>query len=182
MARRHRIALIVVAAAFAASAPAGVQAQKDVASCKPVLDAVSKQMTTPYHMYTTLPSFRPGDKPNQSEMISTGGQHYILLDGHWKKSPMDQAAMVKQEQDNIRDATAMSCRRLPDESVGGVSASVYTMHSENQDTKSDGKVWLSKSTGLILQSDVDLGSDSDSKSHMSSRYEYTNVQRPAGVE
>lgn len=176
----HRFALI--AGSIAALAPRATHAQKDVASCKPVLDAVVKQRATSFHAYMTLPATLPGAKPEQSEMIAAGGQDYILVNGHWKRSPMDQAAMVKQEQENIRDAKAYSCKRLRDESVGGAPAVVYAAHSENEDTKSDAQVWVAKSTGLVLRNEVDLSTDGGAPDHLSTRYEYTNVQVPAGVK
>jgi hypothetical protein len=174
---------VLIAASIAVAAPHAAHAQKDVASCAPVLDALTKQMNTPYHAYMTLPATVGGGKGQQSEMIATGGQHYILFDGAWKRSPMDQAAMVKQEQENVRNATALSCQRVRDESAGGVPAVLYTMHSENEGTKSDGQVWIAKSTGLILRNEVDMSiGGTGGPDHMSTRYEYTNVQVPAGVK
>jgi hypothetical protein len=181
MSRCHRFALI--AASLAALAPHAVRAQKDVASCKPVLDAVLMQRATPFHAYATRPATSPGDKPTQVEMIASGGQNYILVDGRWSRSPMDQAAMVKQEQENIRDAKAYSCRRLRDESVGGVPAVVYAMHSETEDIRSDGQVWVAKRTGLVLRTETDMSmTDGSGTNHDSARYEYTNVQAPPGVK
>jgi hypothetical protein len=181
MSRSHRFALI--AALIAAVAPHPAHAQKDVASCKPVLDALAKQMATSYHSYMTMPSALPGGKPRQGELIAVGGQHYVLVDGQWHKSPMDQAAMAKQEQENIQNAKALSCHRLRDESVGGVAAVVYAEHSENEDTKGDGQVWVATATGLILRVETDMSTtDGGGKDHMSTRYEYTNVHVPAGVQ
>lgn len=181
MSRCHRFALI--AASLAALAPHAVRAQKDVASCKPVFDALAKQMATSYHSYLTMPSALPGGKPRQDELIAVGGQHYILIEGQWKKSPMDQAAMAKQEQENIQNAKALSCHRLRSESVDGVPAVVYAEHSENEDTKTDGQVWVAATTGLILRTETDMGTtDGGRPDHMSSRYDYTNVQAPAGVK
>jgi hypothetical protein len=181
MSRRCRS--LLVAASIVVIAPPVAHAQKDVASCAPVLDALTKQMSTPYHAYMTLPATLAGGKVQQSEMIATGGQHYILFDGTWKKSPMDQAAMIKQEQDNVHNATALSCKRVRDEATGGVAAVVYTMHSENEGTKSDGQVWIAKGTGLILRNEVDMGTgDAGGADHMTTRYEYGNVQVPAGAK
>jgi hypothetical protein len=178
-----RCRAVLIATSIAAVAPRAAHGQKDVASCAPVLDALTKQMNTPYHAYTTMPAAVGGGKVQQSEMIATGGQHYLLVGGTWKKSPMDQAAMVKQEQDNVRNATALSCKRVRDEATGGVPAVVYTMHSENEDTKSDGQVWIAKATGLIVRNEVDMSiGGTGGPDHMATRFEYTNVQVPAGVK
>jgi len=179
----HCDRLVLIAASIAALVPHAAHAQKDVASCKPVLDAVEKQRTTSYHAYTTLPATLTGGKPRQGELIAAGGQHYILIDGQWKRSPMDQAAMVKQEQENIQNAKALSCHRLREESAGGVPAVVYTEHSENEDTKSDGQVWVGTATGLVLRTETDMSmTDGSGTNHWATRYEYTNVQAPAGVK
>ena len=175
--------LVLIAASIAALVPHAAHAQKDVASCKPVLDAVEKLHTTSYHAYTTEAATLPGGKPRQNELIAVGGQHYILIDGKWKRSPMDQAAMAKQEQENIQNTKALSCHRLREESAGGVSAVVYAEHSENEDTKSDGQVWVATTTGLILRIETDMSmTDGSGTNHWVTRYEYTNVQAPVGVK
>jgi hypothetical protein len=181
MSQCHRFVLI--AASIAALVPRAAQAQKDVASCKPVLAAVEKLQTTSYHAYTTRAATLAGGKPAQLELIAADGQNYVLYDGTWKRSPMDQVAMAKQEQENIQNTKALSCHRLREESVGGVPAVVYGQHSENEDTKSDGQVWVATATGLILQVETDMSmTDGSGTDHMVTRYEYRNVQAPAGVK
>jgi hypothetical protein len=95
---------------------------------------------------------------------------------------MTPAQMAAQQQDNVRDATAFSYRRLPDESVGGVAAVVYSTHSENDGSKADGQVWIAKGSGLILRMDADVEPGDVDQTHMSTRYDYTNVHAPAGVQ
>jgi hypothetical protein len=49
--------------------------------------------------------------------------------------------------------------------------------------KSDGQVWVATTTGLILRTETDMSTtDGGGTDHMSTRYEYTNVQAPAGVK
>ncbi len=178
----HYGRLALTAASIALLVPHAARAQKDVASCKPVFDAVEKYSTRSYHAYTTMPATLPGEKPRQVELIAAGGQNYVLYDGKWKRSPMDQATMAKQEQENIQNAKALSCHRLREESVGGVSAVVYTEHSENEDTKSDGQVWVATTTGLVLRTETDMVmTDGSGTTHSVTRFEYENVQAPAGV-
>jgi hypothetical protein len=174
--------LVLIAASIAALVPHAAQAQKDVASCKPVFDAVAKLETTSYHAYTTLPATLPGAKPGQGELIAAGGQQYVRIDSEWRRSPMDQAATAKQEQENIQNAKALSCHRLREESAGGVSAVVYAEHSENEDTKSDGQVWVATGTGLVLRVETNMSMTDGGTEHLVTRYEYGNVQVPAGVK
>ncbi len=177
----HRFVLL--AASIAALVPHAAHAQKDVASCKSVFDAVEKQRTTSYHAYTTMaPVTPPGGQSQQIELIAAGGQNYVLIGGKWQRSPMDQAAMAKQEQENIQNAKVLSCHRLREELVGGVPAVVYAEHSENDNTKSDGQVWIATATGLLLRIESDISmTDGSGTDHSVTRYEYTNVQAPAGV-
>jgi len=168
-------------AAFVACLPGAAHAQKDLASCKPVLDAFDKQYAVPYHAYGTTVTASEKSKPRQNEMISAGGQLYVRIDGGWTRSRMTVAMLIQQQHENVSDAKALSCRRIRDESVGGVDAVVYGMHSESDAITSDGQVWIARSTGLPLrvESDADPG-DPDS-THISSRLEYANVQAPAGA-
>jgi hypothetical protein len=181
MSHWHRLPLI--AASIAALLPHAAHAQKDVASCKPLFDALEKRNATSYHSYTSVPSTLTGGKQRELEMITTGGQNYILHDGKWRRSPMDQAAMAKQERENIQDAKALSCHRLREEAMGGIPAVVYAEHSENEDTKSDGQVWIATATGLMLRAETDVTmTDGSGTSHTVTRFEYGNVQAPAGVQ
>lgn len=175
----HRFALITASIAVIA-APAAY-AQKDVASCQPMLDAFSKMAVTPYHMSGTTTTPGTGGKSQPMEMISAGGQNYVMSGGHWVRSPMTPAQMATQEQDNIRTAKAFSCHRLPDEPVGGEAAFVYSTHSENDDSKADGQVWIAKGSGVILRMEADIDPSDVDHTHMSTHYDYANVHAPAGV-
>jgi hypothetical protein len=60
---------------------------------------------------------------------------------------------------------------------------VYAEHSENEDTKSDGQVWIAATTGLVLRTETDMTmTDGSGTDHMVTRYDYTNVQAPAGAK
>ena len=180
----HRFAVITatVAVSIAVLAAPAAHAQKDVASCKPMLDAMAKLAATPYHMSGTMTTPGTGGKSQPMEFISAGGQNYVMSEGHWVRSPMTAAQMAAQEQDNIRNAKAFSCHRLPDEPVGGEAAVVYSTHSENDDSKADGKVWIAKGSGLVLRMEADVDPQDVDHTHMSSQYDYANVHAPAGVK
>ncbi len=77
----------------------------------------------------------------------------------------------------------MTCRLVRDEAVNGEAAALYTAHQQNPDVKSDSQIWISKSKGvpLKLEMDMDVGGAAG-KSHRTMRYEYTNVQAPAGLK
>ncbi|MEO5558639.1 MAG: hypothetical protein ABIO49_02715 [Dokdonella sp.] len=88
-----------------------------------------------------------------------------------------------QLQKSIHNAKVYSCRYLRDETVNGEAAAVYAGHSETEDSQSDTQTWISASRGLPLltELDIDLG-DAGGKKHTSMRYDYSDVQSPAGVK
>ena len=65
--------------------------------------------------------------------------------------------------------------------MNGEPAAVYNIQAENEDSKSEGTVWLSKSRGLPLREEMDLD-NSPGKMHYSVRYDYANVRPPEGVK
>jgi hypothetical protein len=148
--------------------------------CKPVFDAMSKVLVTPTHLYNTETAAFRKNKPTTGEGIYFGGAIYVLVGGKWRRSPMDAAAMAKQEEENRR-TSKYSCRYLRDEAVNGEAAAVYASHSENEDTKANATTWISKSRGLPLRTEEDFG-DQTSATHMSMRYDYSGVRPPAGVQ
>jgi hypothetical protein len=149
------------------------------AVCQVLFDAMSKKFTVPSHGYMTEAA--PGGKSKTSEIIYANGAIYLNLDGKWMRSKMSQQDMLKQEQENIRDSKT-ACRYLRDESVNGEAAALYEMHSENDTVKSDGQIWISKSKGLPLRVEADIDTGGGDKQHMSTRYDYSNVRAPAGVQ
>jgi hypothetical protein len=79
--------------------------------------------------------------------------------------------------------TKHSCRYVREEAVNGEATVVYAAHSESEYAKVDMTVWISKSKGLTVRQDVDMDVGGlMGKSHTSSRYDYTNVAPPPGVQ
>jgi hypothetical protein len=145
-------------------------------ACKPVLDANNKTMDTPNHAY--MDGLGAEAQKRTSEMITVNGERYVQVKGAWRKSPMTVAATKTQEEENIKNAKVLSCKKVGDDSVNGEAATVYTEHTENEDSKSDGKIWVSKSRGLILKEEIDLDAGDAGKQRVSMRYEYGNVKAP----
>lgn len=148
--------------------------------CKPVFDAMGKVLVTPTHLYITETDGSGKNKPRTNEEIYFGGAIYVMVGGKWTRSKMDAAAMAKQEEENRR-TSKYSCRYLRDESVNGEAAVVYASQSENEDIKSHATTWISKSRGLPLRGEQDVGGDFVA-THVSTRYDYANVHPPAGAQ
>jgi hypothetical protein len=191
MTNQNRILPLFIAALFlfgsvgfgeaAARGAAGLPARSaqparpaaDTSSCKAVFDAMNKTLDTPNHSY--MDGIGGAQK---GEMITVNGDRYLLVNGKWSKSRMTVAATKAQEEENIKTAKVITCKRIGDEIVGGDAATVYSEHSENEDTKSDGKVWVSKTRGVLLKNEIELDTGEATKQHITIRYEYGNVKAP----
>ena len=182
---RARVDLRLVAAAGAfvlcVGAPLGAQGP----GCATYLTVSSKLYDKPVHVYMTdsaqTDAQLHGGRPSVSEFISTGTASYVLVNGKWRKSPVDIAAMRKMK-DTV-ETTKKTCSHVRDETVNGEPAAVWRIHSASEFATTDTEVWIARSSGLLLMSDVhqDVGG-AFGKSHTISRYEYTNVRPPAGVQ
>lgn len=171
-------AIVAAAAAHGAAAlptrsPEPARPAADTSSCKPVFDAMNKTLDTPNHSY--MDGIGGAQK---GEMITINGDRYVMMNGKWSKSRMTVAATKAQEEENIKTAKVITCKRIGDEIVGGDAATVYSEHSENEDTKSDGKVWVSKTRGVLLKNEIELDTGEATKQHVTIRYEYGNVKAP----
>ncbi len=123
-----------------------------------------------------------GGKPTMGEEIFVGGIVYVNVRGKWKKSPVDIAEIKKDGAQKMAGNKA-TCTHLRNESVGGESASVWSVRSVTEDGTEDSEVWISNSHGTVLRSEtrMDVGGNMG-KSHMVATYDYANVHAPAGAQ
>jgi hypothetical protein len=170
--RLFSIPALTLVAALSFSTPALAD------DCQTMFDAATKLLTVPVHSYTTETA---SGKPRTSEAIYINGAIYINVKGKWIRSKATTQDMLKQEQENIRNAKT-TCRHVRDESVNGEAAALYVAHSENEEVKSDAQTWISKSKGLPLRTEEDIDTGGGDKRHMSIRYEYGNIQPPAVMQ
>ena len=150
----------------------GRPAAAQTPSCKPVIDAMLKVITTPHHVVSI------DERSARGEVIVADNTTYVLIAGAWRKSPMTPQDQVKQEQENIRDAKVYTCTMVRAETVNGIAAVAYKVHSETPDVgNTDGTVWIAPSLGLPLKTDEDL-TLAGSKKHISLAWDYTNIHAP----
>ena len=138
--------------------------------CKLVLDAMIKVMDTPTHAYVTMDI---SGKPQTGESIYFGGLIYAKYDGKWSAGTTTKE--LKEIAGKSRQTNTTTCRYLKDELVNAEMAAVYSVREVAPKSTSDSTTWISKSKGLPLRSDTDLGGG---KNHISTRYEYGNVKPP----
>jgi hypothetical protein len=148
-------------------------------SCQPVFDALTKVVSTPSHGYhTSTAAYQDHGQPRESEIIYLDEKIFMRVKGQWTLSKATPAEILEQEKENRQNAK-MNCQAVRSDSVNGEAVTVYSIHTETEDAKEAGQLWISKSTGRLLreEQDVDLGG-SDGKTHRSSRFEYSNVRAP----
>ena len=160
--------------------PVAGGAQQIPAACRPLVDAELKAISTPHHMYETKADGRSGEDPI-AELITAGGVTYVKAGGKWMRSPISLQAQIDQVNRNIATTKVYTCQRVGSETVAGTAATVYTLHTENADTKADARAWIGTGNGLMLKLDESVDAIGV-KSHYLIRYEYTNVSAPAGVK
>jgi hypothetical protein len=162
----------LLAAILCWSAPASSQD-----SCQPVYDALTKLAATPSHSYASMtdPS---GGGATAAEFIYMQNKAYMKVGSNWTDGPMRPKELFEKEMQNRKNSHA-KCQLVRSDSTEGQTATVYSLHGENEHAKEDAQVWVSKTTGLPLREEADIElSGSPGKRHVSNRYEYSNVRAP----
>jgi hypothetical protein len=139
-------------------------------NCKLVIDAGIKVFDTPTHVYVTMDV---NGKPQTVESIYVGGLIYTKYDGKWNAGTSNKE--MKEISEKNRQNNKTTCHYLKDEPINGEMAAAYSMHDVSPKSVSDSKIWISKSKGLPLRTDIQFEGD---KNSMSMRYEYDNVKPP----
>jgi hypothetical protein len=141
-------------------------------ACKPVTDAMLKMATAPHHTAST------SDRSEASQSIVVGNATYVQIKGVWRKSPMTPQDQLRQEQENIKTAKVYTCALLRSETVNGVVANAYKVHSESDGAVSDGTVWIAPSLGLPVKTEEDIAPSIGPKMHLSITWDYANIHAP----
>ncbi|HEX3429651.1 MAG TPA: hypothetical protein VHT03_02100 [Rhizomicrobium sp.] len=164
-------------------------------ACQAPLAVQTDLRNRPFHMYITSEMKFSGGRlsaaaasigvagARKSEEIWTGKDVYVLNNGRWIEMNTSFAEMQKDatdDPDSRKAREAERCAALPDETVYGQSAAVYRMHTHNLERDVDTKIWVSKSSRLLLKSEFTTNAGS-TKNFATSRYEYTGVQAPANA-
>lgn len=140
--------------------------------CDALYNAGIKSIQTPHHVYsTTTPR---GGKPQTGEAIYAGGVEYLLLHGKWMRSPMTNKDMLDAAQEKLKTHPD-TCTLVGDQTAGGQPVTVYKAHSKEMGT--DQIVRIIKSNGLMQGGSLILPDGTT----VETRYDYANVQAPAGV-
>ena len=120
--------------------------------------------------YTATITRSKGGQPITSRMIQTKDAKYVEVKGKWRTLPLDQDDV--QDMEESLDKSKLTCARVGEESVGGKTAAVYTIHVKNEDVDSSGKFWLG-SDGLPLKSE-----STQEGVTVSSTYDFAHAEAP----
>jgi len=146
-------------------------------TCQALIGTSAKIFNMPFHFYFTHTD--PDGKTTTMEDVFVDGAAYVPIRGKWFRMPVSSMDTKDLVQLSLKDAKNLSCHALRDESVNGESATVYSVHSEDERGIHDALVWISKSKGVLLREETDVQKPGQSgKSHASVRFDYNNVQAP----
>jgi len=99
------------------------------AACEPYLKAVEKTAAQPSrHSVSDL------GEGMRTEVIITGGQMYMQLDGQWMKGPPNFVKNEQQLNAELRSGKLklFDCKKLGRETVGGIATTVYSYQLDLQ--------------------------------------------------
>jgi len=176
MSRNHHLTRLLLALLLLVGALDPATACADDASCKPVMDAMMKQIRTTYREIITLEG-----KPVQELIHTTTAFYYQGKDGHWMKMPM--TAQDRIDAMHETGATCSNCKQLRQEMVDGQPATVYAAHEQTAlpAQSIDLQIWIATVSGLPLKTEADQ-EQGGHKVHSSSLCTYDNVQPPADAK
>jgi len=156
--------------------------------CTALQDAMTANTKTPYHSYTSIKFTYSAlmaantsvklPSAQSSETIFTGTAVYFRLLPHkWRSLPI---ALTK-FQENVRASVAglKDCQHFPDEQVNGATTSVYEGTAMQSNGPVRTKVWVSaKGVPDKSETEIDIGQGHFGHQHLSTRFEYGDIQAP----
>ena len=142
-------------------------------NCDAILKAMTKQYNTPYMLNMTM---NTPFGPRTSRSIHIGDKLYLNLQGHWQVVAFD----PRQEAETMRKRAAsvkQTCSTKRDEKLNGEPVTVHVAHVDNKGAISENTLWVSKTTGLPLKTQISFHGAS-----MVTTLDYKHVKPPLGVK
>jgi hypothetical protein len=144
--------------------------------CNITMDSMIASAKVPYEE-TISTVVGPNIPPTVSRVIWTTKESFVQSNGKWQKVRTTMQDLMD-KYNEIKKEAKISCQQLADESINGEPANVYAAQVDYLDTIQKNKLWLSKKTGLPLESVDDQGDDTV----ITITWDYKNVTAPAGVQ
>ena len=158
----------------------GGAAHASDADCTAILDAIVKVTATSVHQKISI-QMPNGKPPLQTEVIHIKDTMYTRATGPWAARPYD-GAKVAADARQAMAASEHTCSRDGSEPVDGQPALVYRMDTVTPKGKSQGKIWISTTSGLPLRQHTILLDGTTANGEHEVRFDYTNITPPPGVK
>jgi hypothetical protein len=175
------IGKLAAATSLALAATASLQTLAAESTCKTVFDAIAKQVMTPNHEYMIQTVGADKTKREQREVINTGTAQYFLVGSEWHTMKETPKETLQRERDN-EASSDVTCRYLRDESVEGVSTTVFSERSKTESGESNALIWIAKGIAMPVREQVDMDPGNPGARHLEVRIVYSNVQAPSGAK
>jgi hypothetical protein len=170
-----------IAGALVLTSLAATPAHAEDPSCKVVLDALTKLISTPNHSFMQIERAAKGAGKATSagggETINTGVKRYVKVDDQWTVFPLSTTDLLAQDQENRRKYTEERCSTVGEEVVSGESSVIYSAHFKGELSTTDVRIWIAKRSGLPLKEEMRSGDH-----HYSLHHAYDGVRAPDGVQ
>jgi outer membrane lipoprotein-sorting protein len=162
-----KVRFALVAALFASHAFAAD-------NCAEVRAATLAGVSRPYA--ASIKIDHSGDLPTTSHVVMTGDKMYVELRRVWSTVPMTTKQLIdKVNNTSLKDV--LVCQRTGDETINGVSATIYAVEDQSPTRASHSRIWIAKANGLPLKTEVRLGGGEV----MTSQFDYDHVEVPPGA-
>jgi outer membrane lipoprotein-sorting protein len=114
--------------------------------------------------------------PTTSHIVMTGDKMYVEMRRVWNTMPMTTKQLIdKVNKTTLKDQ--LVCQGTGDETINGVSTTLYAVEDQTPSRPSHSRVWISKANGLPLKTEVRLGGGDV----MTSLFDYDHVEVPPGA-
>ncbi len=121
--------------------------------CAQVDAAMKGAATTPYSSVITRTDMQ--GHPVTSRFVQTSTTKYVEVHDKWMAMSISSKDLLDTLNEQ-RKTAKMTCGRVGSGPVNGQTATVYAVHTENQGTVSDSKLWIS-GQNLLLKSEIGVG-------------------------
>jgi hypothetical protein len=138
--------------------------------CAPVVAAMTASAKTPSSSTITETDARGNQ--TVSHAVHTETTHYVESNGKWLSMALSSQEVLDRMTEMLK-TVKMTCQLAGAETVNGQATKVYIVHTGNEGTVSDNKIWVSLQN-LQLKSENNVEG-----TKYSSVVDYSNVQPPA---
>ena len=140
--------------------------------CAPVISSTIASAKAPHS--STVARTDASGHSSVGHLVQTTDLAYIERNGKWVSLKNSSQDLVDRVNENLK-TTKLTCTRSGTEAINGEPTTVYTVHTENEGSTSDAKVWISAQN---LQVKTDVHTEG---THAVTTVDYAHVKAPEGA-